>query len=188
MHHQKKMPSIFQLIVGFKWKHQSKFHNLVNTWLLHAFPIAKVGATTDFQRTEMSYYDNDFQLVVDSKMILNCEGARTFPNGSSKLIVASHLEGKNNAELDSHGGRQQFPIFNISPLQMLTFEGVQAAPNHSHQLNVEYKYSKICLHFCKDCRIFCEGVKDNGNAVSQQLFGLGKTGFVGLDGQIGCVS
>jgi hypothetical protein len=140
-----KMPSIFQLIVGFKQKHQSKFHDLVNTWLLHAFPIAKLGATTDFQRTEMSYSNNDFQLVVDSKLILNCEGARTFPDGSSKFIVASHLEGKNNAESDSHGGRQQFPIFNISPLQMLTFEGAQAAPNHSHQLIVEYKYSKIWI-------------------------------------------
>jgi hypothetical protein len=70
-----KIPSIFQLIVGFKRKHQSKFHNLVNTWLLHAFLIAKLGTTTDFQRTEMSYSNNDFQLVVDSKLILNCEGA-----------------------------------------------------------------------------------------------------------------
>jgi hypothetical protein len=160
---------------------------LVNTWLLHAFPIAKLGTMTDFQRTEMSYSNNDFQLVVDSKLILNCEGACTFPNGLSKFIVASHSEGKNKAESDSHGGRQQFPIFNISPLQMLTFEGAQAAPNHSHQLIVEYKYSKICLHFCKDCRIFCEGVKDDDNAVSQQLFVIGKTGFVGFDGQIGYV-
>jgi hypothetical protein len=92
----------------------------------------------------MSYSNNDFQLVVDSKLILNCEGARTFPDGLSKFIVTSHLEGKNKAELDSHGGQQRFPIFNISPLQMLTFEGARAAPNHSHQLTVEYKYSKIC--------------------------------------------
>jgi hypothetical protein len=69
----------------------------------------------------------------------------------------------------------------------LTFEGGRAAPNHSHQLIIENKFFKICLHFCKDCRIFCEGVKDNGNAVSQRLFGLGKTGFIGLDGQIGYV-
>jgi hypothetical protein len=182
------MPSIFQLIVGFKQKHQCKFHNLVNTWLLHAFPIAKLGTMTDFQRTEMSYSNNDFQLIVDSKLILSCEEARTFPDGLSKFIVASGLEGKNKAELDSNGGQQQFPIFNIIPLKMLTFEGAQAAPNHSHQLIVEYKYSNICLHFCKDCRILCEGVKDNGNGVSQQLFGLGKTGFVGLNGQIGCAS
>jgi hypothetical protein len=66
-----KIPSIFQLIVGFKRKHQSKFHDLINTWLLHAVPIAKLGTTTDFQRTEMSYSNNDFQLVVDSKLILN---------------------------------------------------------------------------------------------------------------------
>ncbi len=67
--------------------------------------------------------------------------------------------------MDSHGGQQQFSIFNISPQQMLTFEGAIAAPNHSHQLIVEYKYSKILLHFCKDCRIFCEGVKDNGKVI-----------------------
>jgi hypothetical protein len=70
---------------------------------------------------------------------------------------------------------------------MLTFERAQAAPNHSHQLIVEYKYSKICLHFCKHCIIFCEGVKDNGNAVSQQLFGLGETSLVGLIGYNGLV-
>jgi hypothetical protein len=161
-----KMPSIFQLIVGFKQKHQSKIQDLVNTWLMHAFPIAKLGTTTDFQRTEMSYSNNDFQLVVDSKLILNCEGACTFPDGSSKFIVASHLEGKNKAESDTHGGQQQFPIFNISPLQMLTFEGAQAAPNHSHQLIVIitlrasqtiYNDSKIFLHFFLDYKLFCEG-------------------------------
>ena len=72
----------------------------------------------------------NFQLVVDSILILNCEGARTLPDGSSKFIVASHLEGKNKAELDSHGERQQ--------LQMLTFEGAQTVPNHSYQLIVGY--------------------------------------------------
>jgi hypothetical protein len=39
-------------------------------------------------------------------------------------------------------------------------EGVRAAPNLSHQLIVESNYSKISFHFCEDCRIFHEGVKE----------------------------
>ncbi len=47
-------------------------------------------------------------------------------------------------------------------------------------LIVGYSHSKIPLVFHEDFTIFCEGVKDNGNAVCQQLFGLGKTGFIVL--------
>jgi hypothetical protein len=48
-----------------------------------------------------------------------------------------------------------------APATLQTFtDKDQAAPtNHSHQLIVAFKYSKISLHFCKDCRIFCEGAK-----------------------------
>ncbi len=35
-------------------------------------------------------------------------------------------------------------------------------------LIVGYHYSKISLPFCKDCRIFCEGVKDDNNAFVKQ--------------------
>jgi len=179
-----KMPSIFQLIVGFKQKHQSKFQDLVDTWLLYAFQIAKLRTTTDFQRTEVSHSNNDFQLILNC----DCDGARTFLGGSSKFIVASHLEGKNKSDSDSHEGRQQFPIFNINPMQMLIFEGARAAPNNSYQLIVGYRHFKIPLVFCKDFTIFCEGVKEDGNAVSKRLVGLGEIGFIGLVGQIGCVS
>jgi hypothetical protein len=45
-------------------------------------------------------------------------------------------------------------------------EGARASPTKSN-------YSKISFHFCKDCRIFCEGewewdVKDDGDAVIKQ--------------------
>jgi hypothetical protein len=69
-------------------------------------------------------------------------------------------------------------------------EGARAVPITSAKyfmFIIGYSHSKIPLVFRKDFTIFCEGVKDNGNAVSQQLFGLNETGFVGLDGQIGCV-
>jgi hypothetical protein len=36
-------------------------------------------------------------------------------------------------------------------------EGARAAPNHSSQLIDASINSKISFHFCKDCRIFCEG-------------------------------
>ncbi len=35
-------------------------------------------------------------------------------------------------------------------------------------LIVGYHYSKISLPFCKDCRIFCEGVKDDDDAFVEQ--------------------
>jgi hypothetical protein len=35
-------------------------------------------------------------------------------------------------------------------------------------LIVGYHYSKISLPFCKDCRIFCEGVKDDDDAFVKQ--------------------
>jgi hypothetical protein len=40
-------------------------------------------------------------------------------------------------------------------------EGARAAPNHSSQLIVASINSGISFHFCEDCRIFCEGVKDD---------------------------
>ena len=70
---------------------------------------------------------------------------------------------------------------------MLIFEGAQAAPNNSYQLIVGYRHFKVPLVFCKDFTIFCEGVKEDGNAVSKRLVGLGEIGFVGLVGQIGFV-
>jgi hypothetical protein len=47
------------------------------------------------------------------------------------------------------------------------FEEAQATPADS-TLIVGYHYSKISLPFCKDCRIFCEGVKDDDDAFVKQ--------------------
>ncbi len=69
------------------------------------------------------------------------------------------------------------------------------------QLIVGCGYSKISFHFCKDCRIFCEGVKDSTIGISSNnglvgLIGLGLIGFisfglnslVGLSGNSGLVN
>jgi hypothetical protein len=84
-----------------------------------------------------------FNSVVELIQTLTSEGASTLP--TSTLVVAL-----------------------FSPQQMLAFEGAQAAPNHSQHLIIVSKNSKISLHFCKDCRIFCQGIKDNSDAVVKQ--------------------
>jgi hypothetical protein len=63
-----------------------------------------------------------------------------------------------------------------------TSEGARAP---SSKLIVGCGYSKISFHFCKDCRIFCEGVKDSIIGISSNnglvgLIGLGLVGFIGF--------
>jgi hypothetical protein len=50
-------------------------------------------------------------------------------------------------------------------INALSFKGAQFAPNFFQVGNFNSSklivmYSKISFHFCKDCRIFCEGVKE----------------------------
>jgi hypothetical protein len=59
----------------------------------------------------------------------------------------------------------------LANLQTFTDEDQAAPQSVASKLIVIYCYSRISLHFCKDCKIFCDGVnaattKPNG------LFGL----------------
>jgi hypothetical protein len=73
------------LIVRFKQLQKSKFQqDLVDAWSLNAFPIAKLRTMADFQQTEMSHSNSDFQLLVNSILTLHSEPAQT---PSSMLIV-----------------------------------------------------------------------------------------------------
>jgi hypothetical protein len=96
------------------------------------------------------------------------------------------------------------PITSYSPSEgeqnLSVFEGAQdiapaifgyniALPNSKQakptKLIVGCGYSKISFHFCKDCRIFCEGVKDSTIGISSNnglvgLIGLGLVGFIGF--------
>ncbi len=83
----------------------------------------------------LSYH---FRLVVEFTLILHCE----------RECDASIIVGYKVALPQPH---------NLIVILMLN----RAASNHSHQLIVRFEYSKISLHFCKDSRIFCEGVKDD---------------------------
>jgi hypothetical protein len=62
---------------------------------------------------------------------------------------------------DSKGVLAQENILNTTGA-ILTAEGAQTP---SSMLIAGCRYSKIFLHFCGDCRIFCEGVKGNGNCI-----------------------
>jgi hypothetical protein len=85
---------------------------------------------------------NDFRLVVDLKLILHPEGEHTTkPNG---LVNRNNL-----VYFDNHTGL-------IGPIKLLELIGCVGHTNNfvgPSQLIVESKYSKISLHFCKDC--FC---------------------------------
>ena len=80
-----------QLIVRFKQHYQSKFQqDLVDAWSLNAFSVVKLGATTDFQQTEMSHSNKDFWLVVEF-IIPNSEGECHISKSTFGLIVKSIL-------------------------------------------------------------------------------------------------
>jgi len=82
-----------------------------------------------------------FQLIVGSKQVHQKKLQRI----------------KANANLQTTR-REAAPQFNAGCFYELIVDSKY--PNRSHQLIVRYKYSTISLHFCKDCRIFREGVKD----------------------------
>jgi len=91
-----------------------------------------------------------FQLIVGSKQVHQKKLQRI----------------KANANLQTTR-REAAPQFNVGCFYELIVDSKY--PNCSHQLIVRYKYSTISLHFCEDCRIFREGVKDDeGVFVKQQ--------------------
>ena len=59
----------------------------------------------------------------------------------------------------------------FTPATLQTFKLIvrfEEEPAHWSKLIVGCGYSEISFHFCKDCRIFREGVKDNGGVVVKQ--------------------
>jgi hypothetical protein len=92
-------------------------------------------------------------LIVEYIFSTNSEGERFAPNTlqTSKLIIASI--------------KAASTFFNLMSISISHSEGAQAPLS---MLIVGCGYSKISFHFCKDCRIFCEGVKGNG-IVEQKL-------------------
>ena len=169
----------------------------------------------------MFYSTNEFQLVVDSIVILNCEGAHAVPitileganavpaifcDRSSKFFVESNSEGEiSKAESECFGINGQISLTELIVTSMfgqsnqlvvklipiLTSEGAQAP---SSKLIVGCGYSKKSFHFCKDCRTFCEGVKDStidivsNNGIVDHISLVGLGGFSGISGLVGQIS
>jgi len=111
-----------------------------------------------------------FQLVVASVTNNNASSFDDKPSSTFQLVVVSVdwiSKGISaNANLQTTR-REAAPQFNVSCFYKLIVDSKY--PNRSHQLIVRYKYSTISLHFCKDCGIFREGVKDDeGVFVKQQ--------------------
>jgi hypothetical protein len=140
----------------------------------------------------ISLSNNDFRLVVDSKMILHSEGEHTtkpnsLVNRDDLFYFDDHIGFVGPIKLVELIGRVCHTNNFVGPFQLI------AESNHSRN-------SKISLHFRKDCGIFCEGeweqsqqltqiIDDDSNAaISQRLVGLGQTGLFGLVGHIGSVN
>ena len=101
-------------------------HNALVGWN-NVGPIGLIVKINDLQRTEMSHSTNEFQLFVDSIVILTCEGARAVPiseganavpaifcDRSSKFIVVSNSEGEiSKAELDYFGIHGQISLVGL---------------------------------------------------------------------------
>jgi hypothetical protein len=107
-----------------------------------------------------SLSNNDFWSIVDSKFILHSEGEHT--TKQKGLVNRNNL-----VYFDNH-------ISLIGPIKLVELISHVGHTNDfvgPSQLIVESKYSKITLHFCKDCRIFCEGeymkqiIKKDGKAI-----------------------
>ncbi len=147
--------STFRLIVRFKQQYQRKMQrDLVDFSSLKTISNAKLA-------------NNDFQLIVDLTLIPNREGLCAVP-----ITSYSPSEGEHNFSV-SEG--VQAPS-NIQVYCCIDFVASIIIPNFAEAstLIVKYHYSKISLPFCKDCRIFCEGVNDVDDDKDKDI-GCGKT-------------
>jgi hypothetical protein len=121
---------------------------------IEAFPI--------FQLIDVSVPDkNDscsvFQMVAHRHNTII--ESTSFNNGSFQLVVET-------ISILISEGAQLF-----TPATLQTFKLIvrfEEEPAHWSKLIVGFGYSEISFHFCKDCRILCEGVKDNGGVVVKQ--------------------
>jgi hypothetical protein len=112
-----------------------------------------------------------------------------FSKGSTKSNNALPFSGKPNKSIDVESASSTFQlvvmlIWIVSPEEVQAPSNIQVyccidfvaliiIPNfkEASTLIVGYHYSKTSLPFCKDCRIFCEGVKDDDNAFVKQRHG-----------------
>jgi hypothetical protein len=140
---------------------------------------ANLQTRNNFQQGAPSHFNDNYlpRLIVDS----DSEGARFAWTTDKNDSIASALMSLANqtyanawsfkkAELDSQGRRQNDPAVGFDP----DLKGPWDPSAKYSTLIVGYCHSKITLVFCEDLAIFCEEVKDDGNAiVSQKPIGHG---------------
>ena len=103
----------------------------------------------------------------------SCSLTATHVNYTCQLIVASK-RGISHAQLIIDDAAHFFSISEgarFTPATLQTFKlnvRFEEEPAHWSKLVVGCGHSEISFHFCKDCRIFREGVKDNGGVVVKQ--------------------
>jgi hypothetical protein len=126
----------------------------------------KINNASSFRHTASS----TLQLVVASI-------DEKFSKGSTKSNNALPFSGKPSKSIDGKSASSTFQLV-VALIWIVSPEGVQAPSNiqvyccinfvtliiipnfkEASTLIVGYHYSKISLPFCKDCRMFCEGVR-----------------------------
>ena len=120
---------------------------------IEAFPI--------FQLIDVSVPDENgsysvFQMVAHRHNTII--ESTSFNDGSFQLVVESI------SIVISEGA--QFTPATLQPFKLIV--RFEEEPAHWSKLVVGCGHSEISFHFCKDCRIFREGVKDNGGVVVKQ--------------------
>jgi len=88
-------------------------------------------------------------------------------NNFQRRVMPSHIHQlivKLTPNTDSEGVLAQENILNATGA-ILTSKGARVP---SSKLIDGYQNSKISLHFCDDCRIFCEGLQGNGNGIIKE--------------------
>jgi hypothetical protein len=137
---------LHKLIVGPTWNPTFKGAQTANKSLTHIVEYSKLMMNVLCPEliVECSYIASSFQYFSSYNLRLVVE-----------FTLILHSERECNASIIV-----EYKVALPQPHDLIVILTLKrAVPNHSHQLIVGYKCSNIFLNFCKDCRIFCEGVK-----------------------------
>ncbi len=152
-----KTGSIFQLIIGFKANANLKITNGVI--------FEKVGS----HRVNVAMkhgIDYDRNNPLQQRILPLTPTHLSNPISSLKFIGKSKLEGAGFASTTFQAFELIVVLALIADFQLVVeyylikYSEEAIINNQKSQFIVAFIYSKISLHFCKDCRIFCEGVKE----------------------------
>jgi hypothetical protein len=125
--------------------------------------------------------------------IKSASAIKSLHGKASDIIVVSIVALQQRAAMSDFN-----VIYFASHIDKSNHEGAWAQATSFQTSKLIVIYSKTSLHFCKDCRIFCEGEWEQQRQLNRHtnLVGVGLivhislvgcTEFIGLDGLIGCI-